>query len=233
MDHRLEAGRTPRAALGNAHQFGTVHNHLARSGTGKAHVRRPPGVGQTAVVDCGRWLELGERIAPQLPNPPHRSTDIVSPPFVGRGNLEVEPYELAGPQQDPPTTRPPTNDIDATLRRRHDVNGIGALRRTKHQRRRLNGEERHDPVIAREFSRMKRTGVAGDVTDVPRGHRQLASARYRFQASGTRLTDTVIQASSFGARGGRASRMPASSGVRSRLRRLHGRQAAATFSQMC
>ena len=50
---------------------------------------------------------------------------------------------------------------------------------------------------------------------------------------GTRVTLTTTHAVARGARHGRARRMPASSGVRSRLARLHGRQAAATFSQMC
>ena len=58
-------------------------------------------------------------------------------------------------------------------------------------------------------------------------------ARYGFHASGTRATLTTTHAVERGARHGRARRIPASSGVRSRLCRLHGRHAAATFSQEC
>ena len=58
-------------------------------------------------------------------------------------------------------------------------------------------------------------------------------ARYGFQASGTRATLTTTHAVARGARHGRARRIPASSGVRSRLGRLHGRHAAATFSHTC
>ena len=60
-----------------------------------------------------------------------------------------------------------------------------------------------------------------------------AQARYGFQASGTRATLTTTQADARGAWHGRARRIPASSGVRSRLARLQGRQAAATFSHTC
>ena len=47
------------------------------------------------------------------------------------------------------------------------------------------------------------------------------------------MTDTTTHAVERGARHGRRSDIPASSGVRSRLERLHGLQAAATFSQVC
>ena len=62
---------------------------------------------------------------------------------------------------------------------------------------------------------------------------QDAIGRYGRHVSGMPLTDTITQAVARGARHGRASRMPASSGVRSRLVRLHGRHAAATFSHVC
>ena len=62
---------------------------------------------------------------------------------------------------------------------------------------------------------------------------QDAIGRYGRHVSGMPLTDTITQAVARGARHGRASRIPASSGVRSRLVRLHGRHAAATFSHVC
>ena len=68
---------------------------------------------------------------------------------------------------------------------------------------------------------------------VRRSRTHEASNRYGRHVSGTPLTDTTTHAVDRGARHGRARRIPASSGVRSRLPRLHGRHAAATFSQLC
>src|SRR5262249_52587589 len=91
-----------------------------------------------------------------------------------------------------------------------------------------------DPQLAArrrgQVAGMERGGRAGRAREGPG---QLALARYGFQTSGTRPTATTIHASSRGWRGERSRRMPASSGVRSRLRRLHGRHAAATFSHTC
>jgi hypothetical protein len=59
---------------------------------------------------------------------------------------------------------------------------------------------------------------------------QLAAGRYARQASGIRDGPRTTHAGERGATDGRRRLMPASSGVRSRFERLHGRHAATRFS---
>jgi hypothetical protein len=94
-------------------------------------------------------------------------------------------------------------------------------------------------VALRQYSRSRVAQEAHeDVARQQKSSRETQSmndyeawARYCFHTSGTRPTDTEIHANSRGACGWLASLIPASSGVRSRFRKLHGRHAAVTFSQ--
>jgi len=81
----------------------------------------------------------------------------------------------------------------------------------------------------KEFATVKPLWRFGELDEFELRHD--ARGKYRRHVSGTEFTDTTTHAVERGAWHGRASRIPASSGVRSRFVRLQGLQAAATFSQ--
>ena len=184
--------------------------------------------------------------APRRRAPPSQIIEApTSSPTPDRAQLrrrddDVEPHDVAGLEQHGAAAAAPPHDLDARRRgmpRRRRL--LGPLRRPEHERRPLDVEA---PTPSRAPDRRRSAELPGverhvagpmprpldGVTRDTGG--QEAMARYGFHASGTRATLTTTHAVDRGARHGRARRMPASSGVRSRLARLHGRQAAATFS---
>jgi hypothetical protein len=212
-------------ALAYPHNLSTAHHHLARPEPGETHDPRPrrrhqrPVVHHSGVTDNGR---------PTRAQPLERPTDIVRPERIASRDQHVDPRHLVGHYENGSPTTAATNDVkpsDGPYDRER-------LRRAKGQPNRGHGVHPHRPrkVTRHRNSRMKRRHRLGKPTNVPA---QDARAKYGFHESGTRPTDTTIHASSRGVNGGRANRMFASSGVRSRLRKLHGRHAATTFVHSC
>jgi len=225
------------ATLADPDQFASVEQDLARTQPVETHRRRPrcrlhgASMHIELPVTCGHI----EGIDQVLAEPHHRAVHIVRPARRAGRNDDVEPRDLVRDEQHRSPTTPATYHLDARSTACLVIDHIVALRGSQHECRsgdfvpphRLRRGIRYDTVMELlcSGSRSRQPVLAG--------HRQDANGRYWRQVSGTPLTDTTTQAVARGARQGRANRIPASSGVRSRLPRLHGRQAAATFSQLC
>ena len=211
--------------------------HLARPEPGEADQRAPVRARHRRPVDLGPGdPERGERAGDVLAEPDHRRRDVVT---------DARVVQLRRRHDARRTTR--SRPARAGPRRRRCGAGPPPRRPRRRRRRRARPRACVEPstTAGRSTSNTQICGLAGSgngrcverrrrsalADDQP--HRHEAQARYGFQASGTRATLTTTHADARGAWQGRARRIPASSGVRSRLARLHGRQAAATFSHTC
>ena len=243
----LEAGGLPGESLAQPDELFTVERHLTGAETVETDGRRPHGRTRAdrgaprggrrgagaAATRASSMCEPVRHIDPRTSSSP--ASRPPSPP-PSSGHDHVEPHHLTRHEQHrSPATAPP-DDLDPGAGTRVEVDGRIGLARTEHERRPRDvvpPDRRADRIGNRPV--MQRLGRPDRVLECEAVQRsaQDAIGRYGRHVSGMPLTDTITQAVARGARHGRASRIPASSGVRSRFVRLHGRHAAATFSHVC
>ena len=149
-------GRRAGAALRHADQLGVVDHHLARPGAGEAHVGRPPGADQPAVMHARFGRERTERRAPQLPHPPHRlptsSLHSSSAPGSRDRARRTRPATAAPP---PPPRRRRTMSMPAPERPSRRRCRRAATSRARASACR-SGTNVGDPLVAREFAGVER-----------------------------------------------------------------------------
>ena len=231
--HRaLEPGAGTRAALGDADDLASVDRHLARAEPAK----------QTA-------LDHGVRtIGPRVHGPARRARQRrahTSPSqCAARPTSSSQSGSPAGSSTSTHSTSPGrTSTAPPPLRRRHDLEaaarvdprGCAALPEDERGRGRL--EDPHRPLdrignVSRVEARPPSRSALRPTTTRSRGERR-AGLEVRLPVLGHAADRTTTHASSRGADGRRRRCIVVSSRRRSRLRMLHGRQAATTFSHTC
>ncbi len=226
----------------DADQLGAVEEHLTRAETVEADRRRPRRSSRadprcTSTRPARPGAAADQRVAHVRTDPAHRRPHVVERLGRPRGTITSSHTTSPGTSSTAPpplrrrTTSTPARATGVAVDGRvgagvEPSTSAGAVT-SCHQIVGWAGSG-----IGRSCNDRAGPAVCSSGEAVQR-RAQDASGRYGRQVSGMPLTDTTTQAVARGARHGRASRIPASSGVRSRLVRLHGRQAAATFSHVC
>jgi hypothetical protein len=229
VEHHVSSALKPcprtSATLANADDLPSAHNDLARTKPSETHQARPRRRYQRPAVND---RSIAEHRCPARTQPFERPAHVVRPQTIGSRDQHIYPHHLVGYHEHRSAATTAANNVKPS----DGLYDRERLRRAERQSNCGRGVHPHRPnkIVRCRNSRMKRLHRLGKPTNVPA---QEARARYGFHDSGTRPTDTTIHASSRGVNGSRANRMFASSGVRSRLRKLQGRHAATTLVHSC
>lgn len=225
----LEARPVASSTLTDTDCLGRAREHLTGTTTGEADdTSEIGGLHRPAMnFEAGDPFALQD-IEPRLSEPPCRTSDVVVPHDVTAWDQHVDPHGATRTDQHHTSTTTALHDVDGEPFARTSIEEGFVLCRPEHDGIPFGPEPPHvwTAVIGQRAGMKSRRATIGH--DENFGHE--ARAKYGFHTSGTRPTEIVTHVSSRGAFGARARRIPASSGVRSRLSRLQRRHAAATFS---
>jgi hypothetical protein len=172
-----------------------------------------------------------QRRHPPLPHRRHHRYRVSEVSGIINTYFYIDPHRVFWVYKNRSSARATTNHLKPMLINRKLIEDVARLSRAKHKgcgRWNAMHDTNTSPPNRRDCMQ-----VSSRRSSVQRLRLQLATGRYARHAEGIRETPTTTHAGDFGATDGRFKNIPASSGVRSRLARLHGLHAATRFSQLC
>jgi hypothetical protein len=188
----LDEGTGAGAALRHADDLASVDGDLALSDAREAHLAAPRRADHRAVVPRGLDTERREGFHPRLPQPVERTADVLFPQRIVRGQQDIGPQQLTGPDEDGASPTAAAHDRYTSLNNR-------GLRAPQHQSR---GRDLHDANGTRDrVGQRTAVNLGRGATNALYADSAAPCCRYGSQWGCTVPTATMIQVSSFGAAG--------------------------------